>query len=1811
MGDSNAHSIVNNNGSLSEKLLSLAGYGKISATSYSINACLTNTCCMNSACHTNNTVTNMLVDVDNKIYIPVFIKNYRIVGCVDSGSDITIMHMNLFTKIFRNASILMTSDIPFFNTFSEHSVQVKGMIKPLVKLAYDHPGITVPMYIINDIPGSPSLLLGNDLLKLGMVTLAYTGIENDPYPEIIFNYPIRHQCTVYFEPHTDLYTCETRCKLSPYEMKDVEFILPKASPVIRTDHILITSQEWDTISILPARSDLEFVTDHDRYYATGRVVNLSDQTIDCHIKGKFELINNYDVIKIDENNKGRLTRALELHPLGREILMTKDQARINLPLFTVNHISQIEGNEMSVSDLDYADAIMSKEPTYEGEAIIDPEIIDPTGIDLPTVIHSTASEAIDLNAYSEEIRPFIKEIFIDKYPSVVSLHSLDAGNLSLTLGYTQLRLREGEMLPRAKRIFHISPSDQRHLDDICELLIKWGYIMRSPMEPDGSHLYGMSAYLVPRSKPNCLGRLIVDFSPVNQLIQSPPSVIPEISATLQFLQGKALYTSLDLRYAYLALRIDEASRKLTTFITPSGSYRWLALPTGAANSPAHFTDACNRILHYEPVYDDEGNLVYESKNVVKQKRDVLEHVCNYFDDILATSPLKSSYEETLRFHFSVVEKCVKRLAFHGAKISVMKCEFARSKILFLGWYVSHNFFIADPRRIQKIKDFKFPENKKAVRAFLGLANSLRRVCTMNIIEHISILTPLTSSKIPFKPEQKHKIAFEKIKELMTSEPLYGKLIDEKAEKYLWVDAATSSGVLGAVLAQKVKGDPNEKIVPPTLDLDDPVHRIIFNKELPYEPVKLYTQLPIVLPRPSQMKTIPPTIESPGPLLGFTPENVHDAFFWSTLSILAFYNCTVPTIAELRKMAMRKLKSGILNNKLKDFTFNLNYNAYHEFCDKFLKGEVGMDPELFLADALASAIHRPMIFISSLKKHVQRPIFRFNHTIDKPPLIYGIYERDGKDIFLPYFLNKNQEFRLDHLKGKIEIIAYLAKTVPEMLRSRPILDLETFAILIALHSFQRYISGVKVELLSDSKVLYYLFHKQITDSSVKTKRWCYKLASDYPLLSVRHVKSAENLADFLTREGLPPGDIEKFNLKDVQINDFFHKLPKSTFTLAEWIKWVEENPQYLVVNHPTKKEIKAVALSIKRGIENVENELTPINILKERLLRSEIIKNQKLELAHVYEKCLASDDFEYIPDIDIVDSQSGYVKYKLVNDLLMIYKGFYKIYIPPSMVGLLLSFTHLLGHKGLTRMFADLQSYYFDNLYSVTKRFITSCYSCFLVNKSNKRNKIGVYPAPSYPMQEINLDLAENLNSVNGYSHLLVTQCELTDFVQIFPMKSKQAEPVTNMVLAGVIQPFNVQRIHSDNGPCFRSHQWLRAMAAFNVQIIASAALHPQGRGQIERLVGTIKLMLKKMLAVKSSLNWEFLPFLCAKIINNTVSPKTGFTPQQMVFGNLGDGNSFLNPERFIPPHFMVLNDKQMIDQLTADIKEMTRVATERLLSLRLLTNERLNKNKIVKDFKANDYVFVLDRLQIPGNSRPLKTKFHPSPYIVVKTYTTTTLVKRLADGFMSVYSNDDLKKYSSTSPLFKDLPPQVSKVLLHDFKNLLESDLCTITKYDPFELPRGIELFEHNDASDYNEIMINEGTVPYINEEPDEPNILEQEEQPIQTESQISKIQKSLDNKTDVPPIPDNVGINTEELDSEDQEILETIIAPGRDLMEDDLNQISEPIDDKEQSENESESDEEQNEEPEGYKNINLRKGKKQVRIQLPSKRRRNPPQSS
>ena len=574
------------------------------------------------------------------------------------------------------------------------------------------------------------------------------------------------------------------------------------------------------------------------------------------------------------------------------------------------------------------------------------------------------------------------------------------------------------------------------------------------------------------------------------------------------------------------------------------------------------------------------------------------------------------------------------------------------------------------------------------------------------------------------------------------------------------------------------------------------------------------------------------------------------------------------------------------------------------------------------------------------------MWSYNATKDMPPLVLGLYEREGIEIFKPFFLNRNVEFNLDQLKDKIQIVAYVSKTIPEAFTSRPILDLEVFAILTALYSLQRYISGVKVKLLTDSRVLYYLFSSKVGNSSVKIKRWCLKLLSDYPLVTLHFVRTTDNLADFLTREGLPAGDLEKFNLKDVSISDFYDDLPKCEFTLAEWITFVEEHPEYLTINRADTPSEQSAIMAITTGLNNIKDIVAPLDILKERLQRSEIVQGQKKEFPELYEQCLTSENFEYIDDKD-----PKQVRYKLVSSLLMIEQDGYKILIPNSMIGLLLSHVHLIGHKGLVRMLADLESYWFKNMYSVTKKFVTSCYSCFLSYKGKRKQKLGIYPTPSRPFQEITMDLAENLNTSGGYSHLLVLQCTLSDFVIIVPLKTKKSTEISRVLLHSVLMQYNVEKIHSDNGPGFRSQKWLEVMAALGITVVGSAALHPAGRGQVERLVGTVKILMKKMLATKPTLNWEYIPFLVAKILNNTTSPKTGFRPSAMVYGNEGAGALFLDTERTAPPHHFIKTQKVLVEQTSAEIKLMTELASDKLTQIRLMTNERVNKNRTAKVFK--------------------------------------------------------------------------------------------------------------------------------------------------------------------------------------------------------------------------------------------------------------------
>ena len=176
----------------------------------------------------------------------------------------------------------------------------------------------------------------------------------------------------------------------------------------------------------------------------------------------------------------------------------------------------------------------------------------------------------------------------------------------------------------------------------------------------------------------------------------------------------------------------------------------------------------------------------------------------------------------------------------------------------------------------------------------------------------------------------------------------------------------------------------------------------------------------------------------------------------------------------------------------------------------------------------------------------------------------------------------------------------------------------------------------------------------------------------------------------------------------------------------------------------------------------------------------------------------------------------------------------------------------------------------------------------------------------------------------------------------------------------------------------------------------------------------------------------------------------------MLFRSFGEdrtGANFFDTDKLVPVHHLVKNNQEDIEEFNQKLREMALKAQENLIRMRSEVHEKLNEKRSEKKFKPNDIVYLLDRYTIIGNSRPLKSKYYPSPWVVIKPYFTTCLIKRLADGFTGLYSFDDMKLYKGSDPIFSTIPPEVSKVLLNKFTDLLDEDYKIILKHDPLDIP--------------------------------------------------------------------------------------------------------------------------------------------------------------
>ena len=90
--------------------------------------------------------------------------------------------------------------------------------------------------------------------------------------------------------------------------------------------------------------------------------------------------------------------------------------------------------------------------------------------------------------------------------------------------------------------------------------------------------------------------MVVDFRMLNKVTIKNRYPLPRIDELLDRLNGKTIYSSLDLLDGHYQIGISEEDQQKAAFTTPFGHYEFKVLPMGISNAPSTFQAVMNNLF---------------------------------------------------------------------------------------------------------------------------------------------------------------------------------------------------------------------------------------------------------------------------------------------------------------------------------------------------------------------------------------------------------------------------------------------------------------------------------------------------------------------------------------------------------------------------------------------------------------------------------------------------------------------------------------------------------------------------------------------------------------------------------------------------------------------------------------------------------------------------------------------------------------------------------------------------------------------------------------------------------------------------------------------------------------------------------------------------------------------------------------------------------------------------------------------------------------------------------------------------------------
>ena len=326
--------------------------------------------------------------------------------------------------------------------------------------------------------------------------------------------------------------------------------------------------------------------------------------------------------------------------------------------------------------------------------------------------------------------------------------------------------------PYARRNYSMTPEEEEFAEGSIKAWLKNGCIVESS-SPWSSPI--LIAHHPRTGKP----RFCVDYRALNAMTINDSYLLPRVEdiARAVHVSEAKVFSKIDLSQGFTQNYIHPDSQDYTSFRGPrNGMFKFVGGCFGLRNMPPAFQRLMDRVL---------GSMLWQ-------------RACVYVDDVLV-------FTKTVAEHHLALRELAARFKEFNIYVRASKCDFYRSEVEFLGYYLSEEGLRVMPDRVSGVIGVTVPATKEELRSFMGLVGQFRHL----VFGYAEIAAPLEAmkhpqSKTPFDLSEGSagRLAFQALKLELLRMPTLA-IPDMNMPFTFWVDA--SEAAMSFVLGQVQKG----------------------------------------------------------------------------------------------------------------------------------------------------------------------------------------------------------------------------------------------------------------------------------------------------------------------------------------------------------------------------------------------------------------------------------------------------------------------------------------------------------------------------------------------------------------------------------------------------------------------------------------------------------------------------------------------------------------------------------------------------------------------------------------------------------------------------------------------------------------------------------------------------------------------------------------------------------------------------------------------------------------------------------------------